>query len=198
MASGVKHISKLCLPALLAAMLILQACENDIKKIRQLSASELNLNVDTVHKVEVTLSDSAHVKCRVFAPLLLKYNNAKAPYNLMPKTVHVIIYDRDLSQMGDLTADTGIQRESDNKIEFHKNVVAKNAKGDIFKSDELIWDQATKQMHSNKAVQIIMANGDVTNGIGFTSDQSFEHWTIDKMTGVFNVDEKDTEQGQIH
>lgn len=197
MASGVKHISKLCLPALLAAMLILQACENDIKKIRQLSASELNLNVDTVHKVEIIFSDSAHVKFRVLSPLLLKYTG-KAPYNLMPKTVHLIIYDRDLSQMGDLTADTGIQRESDNKIEFHKNVVAKNAKGDVFKSDELIWDQATKQMHSNKAVQIIMANGDVTNGIGFTSDQSFEHWTIDKMTGVFNVDEKDTEQGQIH
>lgn len=197
MLSGVKHISKLCLPVLLAAMLLLQACENDIKKIRQLSASEVNMNVDTVHNVEIILSDSAHVKCKVNAPLLLKYTG-KAPYNLMSKTVHLVVYDRDLSTMGDLTADTGIQREADNRIEFRKNVVAKNAKGDIFKSDELVWDQVTKKMHSNKAVQIIMANGDITNGIGFTSDQSFEHWTIDKMTGIFNVDEKDTEQGQIH
>lgn len=192
---GIKHIQKLCLPALLAAMLILQACENDINKIHQLSASQ-NMDVDTVHGVEIIFSDSAHVKFRVLAPLLLKHTG-KSTYNIMPKGVHLIIYDRDLSIMGNLTADTGLQRETDNKIEFRKNVVAKNAKGDVFKSDELIWDQATKKMHSSKAVQIIMANGDITNGIGFTSDQSFEHWTIDKMNGIFNVDEKDTEQGQI-
>lgn len=193
---GAKHISKLCLPVLLAAMLLLQACENDINKIHQLSASQ-NMDVDTVHGVEITLSDSAHVKFRVLAPLLLKHN-VKPVYNIMPRGVHLIIYDRDLSVMGNLTADTGIQREADNKIEFHKNVVAKNAKGDLFTSDELVWDQATKKMHSSKAVKILWANGDITNGIGFTSDQNFEHWTIDKTNGIFNVDEKDTEQGQIH
>jgi LPS export ABC transporter protein LptC len=193
---GTKHISKLCLPALLAAMLLLQACENDINKIQQLSASQ-NLGVDTVRNVEIIFSDSAHVKFRVLAPLLLKHTD-KPEYNIMPKGVHLVIYDRDLSIMGNLTADTGLQRPSDNKIEFHKNVVAKNAKGDVFTSDELIWDQTTKRMHSSKAVKIVTANGDINNGIGFTSDQSFEHWTIDKMSGIYNVDEKDTEQGQIH
>ncbi len=193
---GAKHISKLCLPALLAAMLILQACENDINKIRQLSAVQ-NMDVDTVHNVDIIFSDSAHVKFRVLAPLLLKHGG-KAPYNVMPKGVHLIIYDRDLSVMGNLTADTGLQRTSDNRIEFHKNVVAKNYKGDVFTSDELIWDQVTKKMHSSKAVKIVTANGDINNGVGFTSDQSFEHWTIDKMSGIYNVDEKDTEQGQIH
>src|ERR1700742_2912631 len=113
---GTKHISKLCLPALLAAMLILQACENDINKIRQLSAVQ-SMDVDTVHNVEIIFSDSAHVKFRVISPLLLKHEN-KPPYNIMPKGVHLVIYDRDLSQMGDLTADTGLQRETDNKIEF--------------------------------------------------------------------------------
>src|ERR1700749_4449232 len=111
---GAKHISKLCLPALLAAMLILQACENDINKIRQLSAVQ-NMDVDTVHNVEIIFSDSAHVKFRVLAPLLLKHGG-KAPYNVMPKGVHLIIYDRDLSIMGNLTADTGLQRTSDNRI----------------------------------------------------------------------------------
>ena len=197
MLPGAKHISKLCLPALLAAMLILQACENDINKIHQLSAAQ-TLGVDTVHNVQLILSDSAHVKCQVISPLLLKYDSVKAPYNLMPKGVHLIIYDKELGTMGNLTADTGIQRVANNNIEFRKNVVARNAKGDVFTSDELVWDQVQKKMHSSKAVRINWANGDVTNGIGFTSDQSFEHWTIDKSTGAFQVDEKDTEQGQIH
>ena len=188
---GLKHIPKLCLPALLAALLLLQACENDIKKIRQLSANQLNMDIDTVHGVEITFSDSAHVKFRVLAPLLLQHTG-KVQYNVMPKGVNVIIYEKDLSQMGNLTADTGIQRQTDNKIEFHKNVVARNAKGDVFESDELIWDQNAKKMHSSKHVKITSANGDINEGTGFTSDQTFSHWTIEKMTGIYNVDEKDT------
>lgn len=199
MLTGVKHISKLCLLAFLAAtLLLLQACENDINKIRQLSAVQ-NSDVDTVRGVETIFSDSAHVKFKLIAPILLLHKkDDKVLFRVMPNGVHLISYDRNLVQTGDLTADTGIQRESDSKIEFHKNVVVKNSKGDVFRSDELIWDQTTKMMHSNKAIQITMANGDITNGIGFTSDQNFELWTIDKMTGIFNVDEKDTQQGQIH
>jgi LPS export ABC transporter protein LptC len=191
-AIGKKHILKLCLPALLAVMLLAAACENDIKKIRQLSASQLNMDVDTVHGVDMIFSDSAYVKFRVLAPLLLQHTGKKQS-NIMPKGVKIIIFDRDLSQMGTLSADTGIQKPDDNKIEFHKNVVGHNAKGDTFKSDELIWDQATKTMHSNKPSQIISANGDVINGDDFTSDQSLEHWSFKHTTGIFNVNEKDTQ-----
>ena len=167
-------------------MLLISACENDIKKIREISANQINMDIDTVHGVDMIYSDSAKVKFRILAPLLLQHTG-KNPYNIMTKGVNILIYDKDLTQMGTLTADTGIQNDVTKKVEFHKNVVAKNAKGETFKSDELIWDQTTKLMHSDKAVQITMANGDVMNGIGFQSDQSLGHWTITKSTGIFNV-----------
>ena len=111
----------------------------------------------------------------------------------MPKGVHLVIYDKDLSIIGNVTADTGIYRETSNKIEFRKNVVAKNAKGETFKSDELIWDKTSKTMHSSKSVQITMANGDVMNGTGFQSDQTLGHWTITHSTGIFNVSDVPTQ-----
>jgi LPS export ABC transporter protein LptC len=189
MGIGIKHISKLCLPVVVAVLLT-SACENDIKKIRQLSANQVNMDVDTVHGVNVIFSDSARVKFQILAPLLLQHTG-KVEYNVMPNGVHINIFDRDLSQMGTLTADTGIQKPADNKIEFHKNVVARNYKGETFHSDELIWDQNTKMMHSNKPVQITMPNGDIVNGIGFSSDQSLGHWNMAKTNGIFSVDEKD-------
>ena len=181
----VKNFLSACWPVLLTGLL-LSACENDLNKIRELSSNQVNMDVDTIHGVDIIYSDSAKVKFQIKAPLLLQIQGKK-PYNLMPKTVNIVILDKDLTQMGTLTADTGIQNDIDRKIEFHKNVVAKNAKGETFKSEELIWDQATKKMHSNRQVQITMANGDIMNGTGFQSDQTLNHWTITQSTGLFNV-----------
>jgi len=188
-----KLLSKLFWPAIVTGIMLFSACENDINKIRELSANQANADVDTIHNVDMIFSDSAKVRFRVLAPLLLQYQGKK-PYNLMPKTVDVVIFNKeDLSQMGTLTADTGIQSGDGNKLEFHKNVVAKNAKGETFKSDELIWDKNTKTMYSNKVVQIRMANGDIMNGTGFKSDQTMAHWTMTQSTGIFNVTDAPTQ-----
>jgi LPS export ABC transporter protein LptC len=188
------HLSKTGLPAMiLTGMLLFSACENDINKIREISASQVNSDVDTIHSVDIIYSDSAKVRFRVQAPLLLQYQG-KNPYNLMPKTVNVIFYNKeDLTQMGTLNADTGIQSGDGSKLEFHKNVVAQNAKGETFKSDELIWDKNSKTMYSNKVVQIKLANGDIMNGTGFKSDQSLGHWTMTQSTGIFNVTDAPTQ-----
>ncbi len=191
MYSRAKQVLTICLPALIAGML-LSACENDLKKVKEISQNQINMDVDTIHVVNIIFSDSARVKFTINAPLLLQHTGKKQ-FNLMPKGVHINIYDKDLAQIGTLTADTGIQHEAEGRIEFHKNVVAKNAKGETFKSDELIWDQNSKLMHSNKAVQITMANGDIMNGIGFQSDQTLAHWTITKSTGIFNVTDAPTQ-----
>jgi len=188
-----KHLSKLFWPAIVTGIMLFSACENDINKIRELSANQINEDVDTIHNVDIIYSDSAKVRFRVLAPLLLQYQGKK-PYNLMPKTVNIVFFNKDdMTQMGTLTADTAIQSDVDNKFEFHKNVVAKNAKGETFKSDELIWDKNSKTMHSNKVVQITMANGDVMNGTGFQSDQTLAHWTITQSTGIFIVTDAPTQ-----
>ena len=191
MLSVAKHGLKICWPALLTGMLLLSACENDLNKVRELSANQVNMNVDTIHGVDMIFSDSAKVKFRILAPLLLKYEG-KTEYNLMPKTVNALIFDNN-SQEGTITADTGIQSDAKKDIEFRKNVVARNVKGETFKSDELIWNQTTKTVYSNKLVQITMANGDIMNGTGFVSDANMKHWTIKSSTGIFNVTDAPTQ-----
>lgn len=185
MPRSAKYLSIVCWPVFIGGLLLLSACENDLKKIQQLSASQLNMDVDTIHAVDIIYSDSAKVKFRITAPLLVKFEGKK-PYNLMPETVNVAVFEN-LVQTGTITADTGIQSDVDKRIQFRKNVVAKNVKGETFKSDELIWDQETKKVHSNKIVQIRLANGDIMSGTGFVSDDQMKHWTIASSTGVFNV-----------
>jgi LPS export ABC transporter protein LptC len=188
MFSGAKHLSYICWPALLAGMLFISACENDLKKVREISSEDVSKQVQTFTGVDVIYSDSAVVKFRILSPLMLKYEGPK-PYNEMPKGIDVHIYDKNIKQIGTLTADYAIQDSDGKLLQFRKNVVATNDKGETFKSDELIWDQNTKLMHSSKIVQITMANGDIMNGTGFQSDQTLNHWTINQSTGIFNVTE---------
>jgi hypothetical protein len=55
-----------------------------------------------------------------------------------------------LKRDGNIVADTGYYYEN-KLIEFRKNVVATKGRY-VYKSEELIWDQAKKQVYSNKKV----------------------------------------------
>jgi LPS export ABC transporter protein LptC len=195
MFSRAKHLSKICLPALLTGLLLLSACENDLKKVQEISSEDVSKPITSFNDVDVIFSDSAKVKGRMFSPLLLQ-STGKDSYNEMPKGVRLIFYDDDLNQKGTLTSDYAIQHADSSTILFRKNVVATNVKGETFKSEELVLDQKTNMLHSTKQVQITMANGDVMYGTGFQSDMGMSHWTINQSNGIFSVTDAPTQPGQ--
>ena len=188
-----KQISNLFLPVIIAGLALITGCENDLKDIQKISAKEVNLPIERYTDVDVIYSDSARVKAHMTAPLMIEYKTDK-PYTEMPNGVKVIFYDKNLVESSTIIADYGIRREKEKNIELRKNVVGTNAKGDTFTSDELIWDEGTKQIHSNKLVHVKMADGSITDGTSFVSDESFEHWKLVQGTGKFHVDSKDIAQ----
>ncbi|HEY0244430.1 MAG TPA: LPS export ABC transporter periplasmic protein LptC [Mucilaginibacter sp.] len=189
MRSSAKQI--LLLPALLVGVLLLiSACENDINKIKEISAKQSTNPIDSTTGVDVIYSDSAKVKLRLTAPLMLHYQNDREQeksYEKMPKGVKIVFFDTTRNESGNIVADSAIQYSSQKIIEFHKNVVATNAKGETFKSDELIWDQVKKIMYSNKPVQVVMSGGNIVNGVNFKSDEKLNHPIFGQSTGTFNV-----------
>jgi len=170
---------------LMVGMLLLSACENDLKAIQKISAQEVSKPISTTTGLDVIYSDNALVKAHLTAPLLIEYTDKL--YREMPKGLRIISYDAKQQKESEIVADYGLQRENDNVIELRKNVVATNEKGETFKSDELIWDQNKKEYHSDKAVQILLADGSIMNGTNFKSDESMSHWTMDNSTGQITV-----------
>jgi len=188
MHSRLKQVSALFLPALLFGMLLLVSCENDLKKIKEISAKYVSQPIDTTKGVEVIYSDSAIVKAKLLTPLMIKYSsNPAMPYFIMPKGVKVIFYDMNVQENGNIIGDSAVYHENEKIIEFYHHVVYTTQKGDTFKSDQLIWDQVKKTMYSNKPVQFVLVSGDVLNGINFTSDDQLKKPKINQGTGIFNV-----------
>lgn len=167
-------------------MLLLGACENDLNKIQEISSKYANQPVDTTKGVDVIYSDSAIVKGRLTAPVMVRFNISD-PISLMPKGVKVVFYGYDAQESGNIIADSGVYHSVDQKVEFYHHVVYTTKKGDTFKSDQLMYDPTKKIIYSDKPVQIIMANGDILNGINFTSDSELKYPVMNSGTGAFDV-----------
>lgn len=187
-----KQATALILPVMLIGMVLFSACENDLNKIKEISAKQVSQPIEITTGVEVIYSDSAIVKGKMITPLLIHHSVAK-PFYVMPKGVKVIFYDNDQKESSNIVADSAVQHEKEQIIEFHKNVVATNAEGDTYRSEELIWDQVKKILYSNKPVQITTANGNVMNGANLMSDDKLNHPIMGQSTGTFPVTDKLTE-----
>ncbi|HVW94761.1 MAG TPA: LPS export ABC transporter periplasmic protein LptC [Mucilaginibacter sp.] len=169
----------------------LTACENSLNDIKKISSKEEDKPISRSTGVDVIYSDSAKVKAHLTAPLMIDYeDNTPHPYKECPKGVKIVFYDDSLHETGTIVSDYAIMREKENVTEFRKNVVAKNAQGEVFKSDELIYDMTARTFKSNKHVEITTPNGDVMEGIGAESNESFHPWRIEQTTGLWHVDEK--------
>ncbi len=195
MLNRAKKISKIHLPALFIGMLLLASCDPSLNDIKKVTSNDEDKPISRSTGVDVIYSDSAKVKAHMTAPVMIDYTDGLKPYKEMPKGIKIVFYDEDLKVKGTITSDYAIQHEKENLLEFRKNVVATNAQGETFKSDELFDDQTTKKLYSNKPVEITMANGNVMNGAGFKSNDSLYPWTITNSKGVFHVTEN---QGQVN
>lgn len=165
------------------------SCENDLKKVRQISSKEVNNPVETTIGVDVIYSDSAKVKARMTAPVMLNHTAAKAEksYYEMPKGVHIDFYDPKLKLISTVTADYAITKNLNKIIELHRNVVVVNDKGDTFKSEELIWDQAGKRFYSNQFSTLKTMDGNVISGSTFRCNEDLTEPEFNRSTGTFNV-----------
>jgi LPS export ABC transporter protein LptC len=186
-----KLLSKLILPVVIAGIALLSACENDLKDLQKISASEGNKPVESYTNVDVIYSDSAKVKAHMTAPLMLDYDKIPKPYTEMPKGVKVIFYDANLVETGTITSEYAIYHKQEKTILLRKNVVGVNARGETFTTDELVWDENNKQISSDKVVHVKMTDGSIADGTSFVSDESLTHWKLKQGTGFFHVKSQD-------
>ena len=162
-------------------IIMLFACENDLRKVEQISAKKMLVPVDKSTGVEIIYSDSSVVKAKLITPELLNFKTEK-PYIEMNKGVTVIFYDQNQQESSRVKADYAIRRERENIVELKRNVVVTNIKGETFKSDELIWDETKRRFYSSKLVSIT-SNQNVLYGTSFWANEDFSYYEIVQSTG---------------
>ena len=170
------------------AMLFFSCINNKIEEINELSASNRH-NGMTAHKFELLYSDSGTVVFKLITPRLIRYDQAKEPFTEFPDGVIVEKYDKNMEIISKISSDYAQYFNREKQWIAKNNVVVINQNNDSLKTEELIWEEKNKKIHSDKFVTIIRAE-QIINGIGFESDQNLADWQIKEVTGEIYLNVK--------
>jgi len=182
-----EKIYKLSIIAICAIMLF--SCKNDIKNV--IKISEIDKLPELSGKdIYFTQSEYGKLSMQVYTPTLQKFTKGDQQKTVFPDGIKVIHFSEYPDTLSLIYADYAILYEKEEYWEAKGNVIAKNTKGEVLNTEYLIWDQNKKEIYSDKRVQITTPN-DIIVGQGFHSDEHFDTWEIDEVTGIFTFDDDD-------
>lgn len=163
------------------------SCENDLEAVNALFSKD-QVKIEEARDVQLLYSDSAVVRVRVSGPKMLRHVDHAKPKEEFPEGI-LIEFLRPGSNrtQGSLTAKYAIRLENQSKVIVRDSVVWKSGKGEELRTQELIWDDQRKVVHTTHFVKIIKPEEEFY-GFGFEADQDFNHWKIFNPTGRMTVE----------
>lgn len=173
------------------SVVMLFSCKNDMKNIVKISEIETMPELSG-RNMFLSETEFGNRTISVFTPKLLKYSQENSKYDsprtIFPQGIEVVHFSEYPDTLSMIRADYASLFEETQKWEAKGNVKAQNSKGEILQTEFLIWDQKRGVIYSNQQVKITTAE-DIIFGHGFRSDDNFENWEIQHVTGVFSFNE---------
>ena len=173
------------IPAL--ALLMLAACENDIQKIKTITAYQ-KLPELSGQNYEIIQSDSGKVIMRIIAPEITKFTLNGKPCIEFPQGMTAYFYDTNKRIESVIQAAYVTYLEEEGLWEARNNVEARNLiKGNQLNTEHLFWDQKKRLIYSYTYSKIVNENGTFYGENGFEANQNFSWWKLKGTKGTVNV-----------
>jgi LPS export ABC transporter protein LptC len=149
-------------------------------------SAERVLPIETGKDVLINYTDSGSTKAKVKAPLLERYATEDKNYTEMRKGISVEFLNKNGTIESFLKAKYAIRYDREKRMIARNDVVVLNTAGDTLRTEELIWEEATQRVHSDKFVRITTKT-EIIMGDGFESDITFKNPKIYKIRGIVNL-----------
>lgn len=160
------------------------SCQEDVDTKSE-TTQEYTGPIMEIENLTVTLSDSGRTTIKLTTPKQLKLKNEDEIY---PKTVYVTFYDKNGVQYSTLRGDSARFYKETNQYVITGNVFFFNRLAQQSMSSELInWNPLTRKISTDKRITINTPTEKIT-GIGMTADQDFTNYTLNRVSGIFQVD----------
>ncbi len=163
------------------------ACTDPIKETRQVFTQD-DVAVEVGREVEILYSDSAIVRVRVTGPVLHNFSGSEKPRQEFPEGIKMEFLLPDLSVRSVLTSRKATRYQSEGRIIARDSVVLTTVKQEKLETEELIWDERTAKIRTDKFVKVTQP-GEVIYGFGLEAEQDFSYWKILVPKGRIKVDQ---------
>ncbi len=167
---------------------MLFACKNDLKEINAFSSMLDSLPHLSAKEIQFVYSEYGKPEVMLSGPTMNHFDGDD-PYMVFPDGFRVEFYDSLNVVKTTLIANYGINYQNKKLMIAKGNVIVNNYDThEILNTEELIWDQNTELIYSNKFVKITSDDG-VLYGDGMESDQTFTKRRIINPTGEIIVED---------
>ena len=138
--------------------------------------------------VNIILTDQGHIRAKVRAGHLEKYNERE--FIILDSNVTVDFFDPNEQHTSILTSNMAEGNQSSNDMKAIGNVVAVSDSGITLYSETLIWESKGEKLHTKDRIMITTLENDTLYGVGFESDSDLKNWKIIDPSGVTGRDFK--------
>jgi hypothetical protein len=146
-------------------------------------------NVEEARDIEVIYTDSSYLIFILKAPLSRRIFFKYTITEECPEGIEVAFFDKSETPRSWLTSDFALRDQANRKIVVQKNVVLRNDQGERLDGPELIWDEKTKEIYTDRFVKITRADSSVVYSYGFRSNEGFTRYELNAVSGDMNVKE---------
>lgn len=135
---------------------------------------------------KITFTDSGKISGILRAGHISMYPDRK--YTLLDSNIVVDFFDEHEIHTSVLTANNGRVDDITHDFEAHGNVVVVSDSGATLRTENLLWTNAKRKIHTPDYVEIVSPKEQL-QGHGFESDQDLKHYTIFRVTGQAKTNE---------
>jgi len=171
--------------ALVLGLSLLACTPGDGSYGRKRQKKDSSLSREYAERITIDYTDSGLLRARVYSPQMVAVKDNKEPYMLLPKGLKVDFIDKRGRIESYMTAEWGVMHQKKKRVVVRRNVEILNIKGETLNTEELIWNQETGKIRTDKFVTITTPDQIIT-GDGLISDQSFSDWEILNVRGTLN------------
>jgi Protein of unknown function (DUF1239). len=172
--------------ALLISCCFVYGCENDTKKIEDMTKKVVLREEAT--GVESLLSQDGRLKAKLRAPLMLRVFGDTI-YAEFPNSLHCDFYNDSTTIETWLDSKYGKYYEGVGKVYLRDSVVVITVKGDTLRSPDLWWDQNTKLFYTDKYAIYTGIGKNIHGGKGLVATQDLNSVIFNQPTGTVQVSE---------
>lgn len=155
---------------------VVLACNEPKVETRQVFTQD-DVAVEVGKDVEILYSDSAVVRVRVTGPVLHNHSGPDKVRQEFPEGIKMEFLLPDQSVRSVLTSKTATRYQDEGKIIARDSVVINTVKQEKLETEELIWDEKTAKIRTDKFVKVSQP-GEVIYGFGLEAEQDFSYWRI--------------------
>ena len=185
----IKQTSTTTANAAVVVLIFLTSCQE-----KQFNAPAIecrdSLAVMSTYGVSTLISDSGRISYKIDAEEWFVFDKRQPPYWAFEKGVYLEKYDHELNIEATKQCDTAYYYSEQKLWKLIGNVDIRNPKDERFFTDLMYWDQEKELIYSDAYIKIEQED-QVTEGVGFSSNQSMTVWEIKNTKGIYAIKEEE-------